>query len=228
MDALERVWTHREEVIYPSLFGPTIRGTFVLSVELFNDVFSIDSVDPRWLHYGVIEFGPTPDRDSWIYVSTAASNPWETDPNDYAGSEYSGFGTELVLEVPEQATWPIVIVQRLLAFNVLLGHGRFGDKPMLDYGDRIPLRAPITLSGESRLRNVVIARPNHYESSFRLESGRVDLLHLVGISDNEQQFGKQHGSDALMARLEQNGYSPVTLPDREELDEGKRCAAADD
>ncbi|MFK8182116.1 MAG: suppressor of fused domain protein [Phormidesmis sp.] len=219
MNALERVWEYREETVYPSLFGPASRGTFVLSFELFKEVFSTENIDPRWLHYGVIEYGPTQARDSWIYVTTATSNPWEAESDNYNKSEFSGFGTELVLEVPKQGDWAIVVLQRLLAFNILLGHGHFGTKPMLDYGDRIPLRSPITLTGESRLRNIVITLPKHYESRFTLESGQVDLLHLVGISDREVAYGQQQGNTALLKRLEEKGYSPVTLPDRNELDD---------
>ncbi len=109
---LERVWEQREESVYPSLFGPTFRGTFVPTGELFTGVFGQESFDPRWLHYGIIEFGPTDDRDSWIYVSSGPSNPWELEPEDYADSEYSGFGTELVLEVPKQAEWALAGIIR--------------------------------------------------------------------------------------------------------------------
>jgi len=215
---LERIWEYREETIYPKLFGTHRRGTFVLSFELFRNVFSQEAVDPRWLHYGVIEFGPISDRDSWIYVTTAASNPWELDPDQYAASEYSGFGTELVLELDRQADWPILILQRLLAFNILLAHGRFGDKPMLNYGDRVPLRAPIDINGNSVLRNVVATKPLHYDSWFQLESGRVDLIHFVGISDREAEYARSGDtSDELVERLERAGFWPVTNPDRNEL-----------
>ena len=214
---LERVWEHREESVYPSLFGPTSRGTFVLAGDLFTGVFSQESYDPLWLHYGVIEFAPTASRDSWIYVSSGASNPWELESEDYGDSEYWGFGTELVLEVPEQAEWAIVILQRILAFNILLAHGRYGDKPALDYGDRIPLRAPITLEGESLIQNLVVTKPTHYADHFELESGRVDLLHLVGVTDQEIDFAKEHGSSAVYEQLSKAGWSTITQPDRPEL-----------
>jgi len=214
---LERVWEHREESVYPSLFGPTSRGTFVLSGELFTGVFSQESYYPRWLHCGVIEFAPSGDRESWLYVSSGASNPWELEPEDYSDSEYSGFGTELVLEVPDQVDWAIVILQRILAFNILLAHGRYGDKPALDYGDRIPLRAPITLEGDSLIQNLVVTKPTHYADHFDLESGRVDLLHLVGATDREVEFAKEHGSSELCGRLMEAGYLPITQPDRSEL-----------
>jgi len=214
---LEQVWEHREESIYPTWFGSTSRGTFVLSGELFTGVFSQENFDPRWLHYGVVEFAPTEERDSWLYVSSGASNPWELEPEEYSDSEISGFGTELVLEVPGQAEWAIVILQRILAFNILLAHGRYGDKLALDYGDRIPLRAPITLEGDSLIQNLVVTKPTHYGDHFILESGRVDFLHLVGTTDRENDFAKNHGSLELCDRLLASGYAPITQPDRPEL-----------
>ena len=214
---LERVWEHREEKVYPEIFGAEKRGTFVLSGELFTGVFAQDSYDPRWLHYGVIEHAPTATRPTWIYVTTGASNPWELDPEEYENSEYSGFGTELVLEVPEQADWAILILQRMLAFNILLAHGRFGDKPPLDYGDRIPLNAPITMAGDSMIRHLVIAQPEHYADHFRLESGQVDFLHFIGVTDDEIEFAKAQSTAELCKRLIDAGYAPVTLPERSAL-----------
>jgi hypothetical protein len=216
---LEEVWRNREEEIYPALFGSTAKSTFVLSADLFTDAFQQSSIDPRWLHYGVQVFPPTVARNSWLYVSSGASNPWELDPVDYSESEYSGSGTELVLETTTEAEWAVVIVQRMLAYNILLCHGRFGDSPPLNYGDRVPLKAPISLSGESQLRNLVIGMPTHYPSSFKLKSGQVDLLHLVGAADAEIAYAKQHGSDALIDKLALAGYFPVTDPMRGHLND---------
>jgi hypothetical protein len=136
--ALEEVWEQREEVVYPRLFGPKARGIFVLDIDLFLKTFKQESVDPRWLHYGVLEHGPT-ERGTYMYVTSGASNPWEIEPEDYAKQEFSGFGTELVLETRDSADWAIVVLQRLLAFNILLVHGRYGESQPLDYGHRVPL-----------------------------------------------------------------------------------------
>jgi hypothetical protein len=217
--SLEEVWRCREEEIYLALFGSVSSRTFVLSMDLFTGVFRQSAVDPRWLHYGVQMFPPSAGRNSWVYVSSGASNPWELDPSEYASSKYSGFGTELVLETTEEAEWPVVIVQRMLAYNILLCHGRYGESSSIDYGHRIPLKAPITLSGDSSLRNLVVGTPTHYPSSFRLESGQVDLLHLVGATDREVAYAKQHGSAALLEKLALAGYFPVTDPTRRELDD---------
>ena len=213
MDALERVWMHREEVVYPGLFGTATRGIFVLTAELFTNIFRQESVDPRWLTHGVHEYGPTPARSGWIYVTSGTSNPWELEPDEYASSERSGIGTELVLEVPAQGDWAILALLRLLAFSLLLAHGRFGERPPLTFGHRVPLGGPIDLD-TSELRNVLFARPPHYPASFELESGRVDLLHTVGLSDPELEFAEENDNEALIAALSSRGAFPVTDPRR--------------
>jgi hypothetical protein len=209
--ALEDVWEHREEVIYPRLFGPKARGIFVLDFDLFANTFKQQSVDPRWLHYGVLEHGPT-DRGTYHYVTSGASNPWEVEAEDFAKQEFSGFGTELVLETLESADWPIVVLQRVLAFNILLVHGRYGDSEPLDYWHRVPLGGSIT--GNSALCHLLIVPSDSYPTQFSLASGKVDLLHVVGITDKERDYAKERGSEELLKLLKDHGAFPVTDPDR--------------
>jgi hypothetical protein len=209
--ALEEVWEQREEVVYPRLFGPKARGIFVLDFDLFAKTFKQNSVDPRWLHYGVLEHGPT-DRGTYYYVTSGASNPWEIEPDDYTNQEFSGFGSELVLETTGSADWPIVVLQRLLAFNILLVHGRYGDSKPLDYWHRVPLGGSITR--DSVLHHVLIVPPISYPSQCSLISGKVDLLHVVGITEQERDYAKANGSEALLKILKERDAFPVTDPDR--------------
>jgi len=209
--ALEEVWEQREEVVYPRLFGPKERGIFVLDFDIFLKTFKEESVDPRWLHYGVLEHGPT-DRGTYIYVTSGASNPWEIEPEDFAKQEFSGFGTELVLETRQSADWPIVVLQRLLAFNILLVHGRYGESQPLDYGQRVPLGG--SLVPGSALTHLLITPPDTYEAQFSLASGKVDLLHVVGITERERDYGKTNGSAALLELLRSHGAFPITDPNR--------------
>jgi hypothetical protein len=44
---LEEVWEHREEVIYPDLFGAKSNGIFVVKTEMFQKAFQQSSIDPR-------------------------------------------------------------------------------------------------------------------------------------------------------------------------------------
>ncbi len=214
LPSLESVWQHREEFVFPSLFGPVSRGTFVLSIDLFTNVFRQTDVDPRWLHYGVLEFAPTAHRSSWLYATSGASNPWEQEPQDYGSSQFSGFGTELVLETPTQAQWAVEALARLLAYNILLAHGRFGEVQPLDYGARVPLGGPINGDPASALRLVAIGRADHYDATFSLASGAVDLLHVVGITESERDYAKIHGTVDLIDLLRKTGAFPVTDPAR--------------
>jgi len=216
MSSLEEVWAYREETLYPQLFGEKHNGIFVLDHDDFTSL-GAENIDPRWLHLGVFEFEPTPARNSWLYVTSGGSTPWETEPADYNPEEYSWLGSELVIEVPSQPQdqWPIKLLRRLLAYNVLLAHGRFGeDKPVFDYGDRIPIGDVIREKGAIGLRCVVLAEPKHYPATAQLASGQFDFLHAVGITDSEKDWARAHSSEALLRLLEVHGGFPVTDPRR--------------
>jgi hypothetical protein len=213
--SLEAVWAQREEVVYPGLFGEMSRGIFVLSIEIFTETFDQSSVDPRWLHHGVFEYKPSPTRDTWLYVTSGTSNPWEQEPQETDPEAYSGIGSELVLETTQQADWAVDCLGKLLAYNILLAHGRFGEAGPLEYGARIPLGGPIDGNAASLLRFVVIAEPSTFPSSFRLPSGRVDLLEVVGITEAERDFAKAEGSAALINLLRAHARFPRTDPHRE-------------
>lgn len=214
---LESVWEYREESLYPKLFGSNSNGIFVLTHEIFARYFDSPTVDPRWLFYGVFEFEPTPSRKSWLYVTSGASNPWDADPREYDSASYSGLGTEIVFETTAQSQWAIVLVQRMLAFNILLCHGRFGERGPLDYWDRVPVRGPINSKADCRLEALIISPPATYPETAVLPSGKFDFLHLIGISATELEYAKQHGSSALVDCLTEKGAAPITDPKRAPL-----------
>ncbi|MBV6322937.1 suppressor of fused domain protein [Duganella sp. HSC-15S17] len=60
-----------------------------------------------------------------MYVTSGASNPWETEPLDCRPDEYSWLGVEFVIEIPSQADWPINTLRRLLAYHLLVIYGNF-------------------------------------------------------------------------------------------------------
>ena len=162
MSSLEEVWEYREEQLYPRLFGEARRGVFPLPIELFTETFGQTNVDPRWLHLGVFEFAPTDERESWLYVTSGGSTPWETEPSEYNPDEYSGLGVEFVIEASEQADWPIRALQRLLAYQVLVCHGRYGEFSALDFGHRVPAGGTIDGGKDSVLRFFALAKASHY------------------------------------------------------------------
>jgi len=177
---------------------------------MFERIFGIQDVDPRWLHLGVMEFKPTPARASWLYVTSGASNPWETEPEDFHPEEYSWLGVEFVIEVPSQADWPINALRRLLAYHLLVSHGHFGDLEPLDYGHRVPAGGAVDGSADSKLIYLAIAQPGHYEATVQLASGRFDFLHIIGITEQERDYAKATSTDDLIAKLERQGAYPVT------------------
>ena len=209
----ERVWKHREEVLYPSLFGPASRGIFPIQGEMITKVFKQQNFDPRWLHYGVFEFAPTVQRESWLYVTSGMSNSWEADRPEPNGS--SGLGCEFIFETTEHGDWAIVRLLHLMTFQILLCHNRYpGRKSLNDY-DRIPLREPIR-GKDSVLTYILLAPPANFPREAQLESGSFAFYQVVGISEAEATYARSHGGPALVDSLCANGYFPVTDPDRKE------------
>jgi hypothetical protein len=209
-DWFEEVWACREETVYPRLFGPMGRGIFPLSATIFVDVFK-QEFDPRWLHYGVFEFPPTQARASWLYVTSGMSNAWEDEEPRPDGP--SGFGCEFVFETMAQQNWAIVRLQHLMAFQILLVHGRYpGREPLSPY-DRIPLR--VSISPEpSELRWLILAPPESYEARFQLASGWVDLYAVFGATEDEAALAREQGGDRLVEILKRHAAFPVTDPSR--------------
>jgi len=215
MSSIETVWEYREEVLYPSLFGKSTAGICVLDGPIFTDVFGQETYDPRWLFLGVCEFKPTPTRNSWLYVTSGASTPWNCKPHEYDPEDYSWLGVEFVMEVPEQAEWPVVVLQRLLAYQVLLCHDRYPGFDPLDYGHRVPIGGPITEGSD--LEIVLLAEPTHYPSTAQLDSGKFDFIHVVGITKDEREHAKNSSSEELLKALNQHGAFPVTDPKRKSI-----------
>lgn len=181
MDFLEEAWEEREEKVHKSLFGDIGEGIYTLDSNLFIEQFGCETIDPRWLTYGVFKSAPNKNRNTWVYVSSGMSNPWESEIPE----EYSGLGTELILEAEEDSNWAILAVQSLIAFNILLSIGKYGNKPLIDYGDRVPCDILPNIC------NIMLVRPVNFPTTIELVSGKVDFLQLVGITSNELTYAKK-------------------------------------
>jgi hypothetical protein len=210
----EKAWEFREEVLYPRHFGAERRGIFVLSGELFTSVFRQDSYDPRWLTYGVIEFEPTEKRPSWLYVSSGLSNAWEEDWPE--PSAPSGLGCEFLFQCPAQSNWAILLLQRMVAFQILLAAGRFPGRGLLGIGDRTPLRSPIDGSS-SKLTWVLLAAESLNAGVQQLPSGQFQFTQFVGITEKEAEYARANGSDELVRLLLRHKAAPITDPSRESV-----------
>lgn len=211
---LEEVWRIREEEIYPALYGRAVRGIFPLSRDLFSQRFGKADPDPTWMRHGVIEFAPTPERPSWLYVTSGYSNPWTQDPATYDVFADSGSGIELMFASTEQGPWAIDLLQSLLAFDLLHGAGHYPDKPPPRMGDMIPLRTPINGDPACILRGVIMTPVEGAPNEFTLPSGRVLMVGFTGVSEAELGYGRRQGAKPLIELLRNAGAHPVTDPRR--------------
>lgn len=213
---LEEIWRIREEDVYPKLFGPHGRGIFTLSGELFTGTFRQTKIDPRWLFYGVIEFAPTEDRPSWLYVTSGHSNPWEWDEkSEGAGPDAeSGAGVEFLFASTQQGNWAISYLQNMLAYDLLLSADRFPGGSPIGVGDRIPLNSPINSKADCPLRNAIVSTTDILPSGFTLPSGGVVFLTFTGVTDAEISFAKANSTQALVEHLLAAGAYPITDPTR--------------
>ena len=202
MPDLESVWEHREDIVYKSTFGDMGQGIFTLPLESFAP-----DAQPGlwWGHAGVCESAPNDKHATWIYVTSGLSNPWDDDPAEYGNNTYSGLGAEFVIETGERAKWAVTMLHKMMAYELNLA---MSGKPLLAVGGRIGGGGPFF--PDSTINTFLITSPEHYTSSFQVDSGRVDFLHFLGITPAELDFAKANTSQALLDRLKSQGAATVT------------------
>ncbi|RBP46141.1 suppressor of fused protein SUFU [Roseimicrobium gellanilyticum] len=208
----ERIWEHREDVLYPRLFGDVNQGIYPIP---FSRLEKANLKDPRWSTCGVFKFAPTKQRESWLYVSSGLSNAWFDDLPNPDG--ISGFGCEFTFETDVDADWPIQRLHQLMVHELGLQLGRLGEKPPMEYFDRIPLGSAIDWE-KSELTHVVLSSPTGYDAEFQQESGSALFLAVTGISALERDYAKKHGSQALIELLRAVNAHPVTHAGRSTID----------
>ncbi|MCA8974296.1 MAG: suppressor of fused domain protein [Planctomycetes bacterium] len=211
----EKLWSTREETVYPALFGDLGGGIYTANAATYQR-FSKEP-HPGWLNHGVFGSPPSEARSSWLYVTSGISNPWNLQAPGRDPTGFSGLGFELVIETPEPAPWAVALLHNLMAYELLVATGQYEGAELLEYGNRVPLNDSITSEFDSPVRWLLVTQPKHYDQAFELESGRVDLYHLVGATDAEVEFARAHGQDELLTQLEQKGIAPRTDPRRESL-----------
>ncbi|HKQ77558.1 MAG TPA: suppressor of fused domain protein [Blastocatellia bacterium] len=213
-DWFEKIWEYREEIIYPELFGK-LEGIYALTANTFLKTFGQESYDPRWLFYGVFISSPSAKRNSWLYVTSGMSNPWDDEsPNP---SRLSGLGCEFVFETVEKADWAILQVQNIMAYEILLSCGRFEGRDPIGFYDRMTLRSSIKPGFDSAIRNIMACPPVGYPATFNLESGEVEFVALVGITDDEAQYARENEGEKLVELLTRAGAFPITDPARKSV-----------
>ena len=190
MSFLEDAWTQREEETYKTIFGETTSKIYPLSYNTFKQ-YNCKNIDPRWLTYGVLKSKPTKDRNTWAYVTSGMSNPLESDVCE----KYSGLGMEFVIETNEECNWAIEVLQTLMAYNILLSVGKFPNFSIFDYGSRVPLAL------SKNIIAMLFTYPVNFPNDFLLQSGKVDLMQVIGITSLESERAKQTSSQELALKL---------------------------
>ncbi|MEO6596428.1 MAG: suppressor of fused domain protein [Planctomycetota bacterium] len=204
----EAVWSDREDRVYRALFGDLGQGVYTAGSSVY-DRFQKEP-HPGWLNHGVFACPPSDDRTSWLYVTSGLSNPWNLEQPRRDPSGFSGLGFELALETRDAADWAVPLLHNLMAYELLVAVGSYDGAELLEYGNRVPLNGSITPSFDSKIRWLLVEQPMHYAQAFDLESGRVDLFHLVGATDDEVELARSTDQDTLVALLRHKGVYPRT------------------
>lgn len=209
----EQQWTEREEKVYRSIFGDLGGGVHIAG----EGVYARFGKAPHqgWFNHGVFACPPNPERESWLYVTSGLSNPWNLEQPGRDPSGFSGLGFELVVESTQQADWAVPLLHNLMAYELLVAVGSYEGAELFEYGNRIPLQGSITPSFDSKIRWLLVEQPKHYPSAFELPGGRVDFFHLVGATEKEVEFARQTSQDMLVGLLHKQGVHPRTDADRE-------------
>jgi hypothetical protein len=192
----EKAWEFREEKLYRSLFGATAEGIYVLDAEMFGTVFRQDSIDPRWLNHGVIEFSPTAERQNWVYVSSGLSNAWGADSPEH--DAVSGLGCEFVFQCPEQARWALLFMRRMVGFQLLLAAGRFPGKGLLAIWDRVPLKGPVD-GKNSQLAWFLLAPATDFAGVQQLPCGQFQFIQFVASRKMKRNMRERMGAQNSLA-----------------------------
>ncbi len=204
----EQLWTEREERVYRAIFGDLGGGVHLAGDEPYRRFGK--QAHPGWRNHGVFVCPPNPERDSWLYVTSGLSNPWNLERPGKDPTGFSGLGFELVVEAGAQADWAVPLLHNLMAYELLVAVGTYPGAELFEYGNRIPLQASITPAFDSAIRWLLVEQPKHYPSAFDLPAGRVDFFHLVGATDAEVEFARQTSQEMLVALLQKEGVHPRT------------------
>lgn len=213
----EDCWADRDEVEYPKLFGAiseevyTLEQSGALEAWLESDLAEVKELDPNWGGVGVRVAPPSPEYPYWTYVTSGLSNPFTVTPGqEIAPDAKSGIGYEMVIHTTEEAKWPVLRLLDMIAYNLVCLRA-FG------MGHRYPVEGSLDGSAECKLNGFVFVKDPSRPSHFQLESGRVELLTLVGVTKNEMAFSRSNGMDRLMAKLVAAGTGYITHPERKQV-----------
>jgi len=209
---LHVAWEQRDESFYPALFGQAEGAPILLTEELFKNEFARNSIHPFWLHHGILTFSPNENRGTWLYATSGLSNAFDSEIDDY-----SGLGVEFILETKEKAQWAADKLARLMAFNLLIAAGHYRDQSDLTLGSIVRLDTPINGEDDCKLTNFIAHRPLGRARDFQLVTGKVELLQMVAITDEEDDFADKEGHGALEEKLSATDQIQFINPNRRSI-----------
>ncbi len=219
-DAFDTYSKKREQTL-ESIFGKTFPAG-----EIFSPSISWPQFD--WRGEGVLQFPPSKEFSSWIYLTTGLSQPDFEDSGqpivwkDDSGISQSGFGIELAISTAHESNWVIGVLYHLLRYMIFSP----GSRPILP-GHRFPIDVSNLSRRESLLNHFIAIKSDRYRSQFALPAGECNIVHLVGITSKEAEYATSlgngiRGSQVLYQVLSRVGMGIDSVLDRSCLTEDPR------
>jgi hypothetical protein len=155
----------------------------------------------------VLAYAPDPLRPYWTYITAGLSSPWHQE----VPQEVSGFGLEMMIKSPVQASWPARVL-RSMAFYL------FNYAGTLSPGALVALNSSIDPDGDSQLKNIFVWYADEAPDCwYELPSGGFGIFAATGITDDELRFAESienYGAWSIQEVLRQAGVGQVTDPGR--------------
>lgn len=149
---------------------------------------------------GISVYWSDTPQPHWHYVSYGFSELYTKESED---PQESGFGFELTFRLAAEAgadqdsvppTWPMSLLQNLARYVFKSGNG-------FEQGHHLDANGPIALDTGTALRHLVFMHDPQLPA-MDTPHGRVRLLQVIGLTDDEMAAVKRWSSTALLALLE--------------------------
>ena len=229
-------WQQRDEGIYPDLFGPAKGEPVLLDEDIFRKDFGRRRIHPFWLHHGVLTFPPTSERPTWLYATSGMSNAFDSMIEEWSGLgvefilETPSRADWAADKLARLMAYNLLIaighyenVADLMPGSIVrLGVPVNGDEAcclrnliVLDAETPTSRNPETSLSPESaQLDAQCVAHSSSEDktpttATYKLVTGRFELLQIVAISDSEADFAEDKGHQALAAKLRDARHFPA-------------------
>lgn len=185
-------WSERENVIFPQLFN-NLPDNIITPQDASN--IAIGGSELILSCAGVYEIPPSDEHPCWTYLTSGLTNPYFQDsPLEMSTEDFdaepqfaSGFGFELLIQLPEKANWPVNLLFNLMGY-VLTGN-------IFETGHRLPCNGPIVSDNPNcQLTTLLFWLADNFPNRFEMSSGQFELLQIHALTDLEYQFCQNNSS----------------------------------